>query len=975
MLSGTAPLVGRAQVLAELDVLLTDARAGRGGLVLVTGEAGIGKTRIAEELVRRAGGFAAHWAWCRCEQSAGSLRTWSTVLRALAASEAAVSELATESRALHSLIAGTAEGGAPHPEISRSVLAQDVAHALQLAGRTPRLVILDDLHDAEPSTLRLLVDVSAELRGTSVLVVATARDTGWDGREPLRAELLRQARRIPLQPLGIDEIAELLGPEQQGRVDRLAARTGGNPLLVTELARSVEEVPTSLRALVAARAGAADETSRDVLAAAAVLGPQFRLDVLADVTGLPLGEIGQHLVDDLITTAGSGEARFTHELLRDAVYEDLDAGSRQRWHARAGEVLDQLRTRGRMVVCAEVAHHLLLAGPGHAMEAVARCLDAAASALNLQAFDDAVRWYTQALDLLDDPAERAAVVIPLARARRATGDRTGARTDLLEAGRLALQADRADLLTRAALALGTGPGGFEVDLQDAGQLDLLEAALRILPACELALRATVLGRLSVARSLVDSPQLRLATATEAVSLARASGDPVALAGALAGHCDAIAGPDCVAQRLAQSSEVVDLAVGLRDGDLELLGRRLRLVALLELGDRDAAEREALAYQLRADEVGHPLYRWYVPLWRGMWALAEGRYDDCLAANAEVERIGAGSDNAQILAISQRFVLNEQLGESGMAANLLMAHGLEQYGGVWPSIAMALIHSDRGDLAQARARLDSVGDLLGRLPKDSEWLASLAQATLVVSRLGDHPLRDPLYSALLPHAELMVVEGIGAAVRGPVRTFLAMLAPDEATAGQHRARAEELLRAFGASGLLAATATPAPGPCLTREGDVWAVCFEGRHVRVKDSKGMRDLVTLLGQPGREIPALDLYGGPTEHDTGEVLDATARAAYKLRLAELEEQESLSEAEAVERQFLLEQLSSAYGLGGNVRRLGSSAEKARSTVTARVRDTLKRIAAHDPALGRHLSHSVRTGTFCSYAPETPVMWHLTP
>ncbi|MDP9183293.1 MAG: ATPase, partial [Actinomycetota bacterium] len=137
-----------------------------------------------------------------------------------------------------------------------------------------------------------------------------------------------------------------------------------------------------------------------------------------------------------------------------------------------------------------------------------------------------------------------------------------------------------------------------------------------------------------------------------------------------------------------------------------------------------------------------------------------------------------------------------------------------------------------------------------------------------------------------------------------------------------------------------------------------------------------LATLLASPGKELAALDLYSpdATVEHDTGEVLDARAREAYKRRLGQLEAEPSLSEAEALERELLLEQLAGAYGLGGRVRRTGSSSEKARSAVTARVRDALKRIAALDPELGRHLTHSVRTGTFCSYAPEKPVEWHLT-
>jgi hypothetical protein len=215
--------------------------------------------------------------------------------------------------------------------------------------------------------------------------------------------------------------------------------------------------------------------------------------------------------------------------------------------------------------------------------------------------------------------------------------------------------------------------------------------------------------------------------------------------------------------------------------------------------------------------------------------------------------------------------------------------------------------------------------------------------------------------------------------------LARCHPDPGAREKHRTRAVELLQAVGATARIASlTAEPISHPApaagqaaLVHEGDVWAFTWNGRETRVKDSKGLRDLASLLSQPGNEVAALDLYGldAPVEHDTGEILDATAREAYKRRLAELEAEPSLSEAEALERELLLDQLAGAYGLGGRVRRTGSSSEKARSAVTARIRDTLKRVAALDPELGRHLTHSVRTGTFCSYAPETPVAWRLTP
>lgn len=980
-MTAPVPLVGRDDVLSALAGVLADARAGRGSLVVLTGEPGIGKTRAAEEIVRRADGFAVQWAWCTAEASTGSLLPWAQVLRALTAGHTAVAELVTASSLLSALVAGR-EGTGEDPALTRSLLGVDLAAAVRLAAAaTPQLIVLDDLHDAQASTLRVLADLAGTLRTARVVIVATARDAAadWTGRERLRGDLLNQARRLALGPLGEQDVQALLGPGHDPAAARaLLSRTGGNALLVTEMARSPDpgQVPASLQAIVAARLDRLDPGCRDAMAAASVLGPRFRLDVLSDTTGGELGTLSAQLAQAtaaaLAVPTGPGEARFVHELLRDAVYSGLDVAERQRWHGRAGNALARHLSRGRSVEPAEVAHHLLRAGPELAATAGDLAAAAARRAAGLGAFDDAVRWFDAALATADDPTE---LLLESARARRGTGDTDGARAAILLAG---ATATTPELLARAALALGTGAGGFEVDAADGRQLELLERALASLPDDALAQRAAVTARLSVATSLTTTVAARQQRAEEAVRLGRLSGDPAALAGALASLCDAVAGPDDVGRRLDLSSEIVELAVAARDGDLELLGRRLRLVALLETGDRSAAEREAKAYQLRAEAVRHPLYLWYVPLWQGLWALAEGRYDDCRACTEEVERIGAGSENAFLLAVTQRFCLLGQRGDTAGLDALFAVNDPQQFGQPWGAVAAALALVQCGRPDEARACFAPVAGLVLDLPRDAEWLPVMAQVCLVIEGIGGHPLAPELYAALSPYASLFVIEGIGAAVRGSVSRFLALLAPDAADRARHRAADEQACRAIGAVALLPRNdvgALSGPLAAWQRDGDTWALRFHGRETRLRDSKGMQDLARLLAAAGREVAALDLYAvdAPLEADTGEVVDAAAREAYTRRLRDLEGQE-LSEREAEEREWLLAQLTAAYGLGGRARRSGSSVERARSAVTARVRDAVRRVAVHDPDLGRHLTHAVRTGTFCSYVPETPVDWDLT-
>jgi hypothetical protein len=181
-------------------------------------------------------------------------------------------------------------------------------------------------------------------------------------------------------------------------------------------------------------------------------------------------------------------------------------------------------------------------------------------------------------------------------------------------------------------------------------------------------------------------------------------------------------------------------------------------------------------------------------------------------------------------------------------------------------------------------------------------------------------------------------------------------------------------------------TPPPARNVFRpDGDVWLVGFNGTSTRVRDSKGVRDLAYLLMRPMEEVHVLDMVAtGPTlrSEATGPAVDGVARATYRARLLEIEDELAEADENAdvgrsdqlhMEREALITELSSAYGLGGRARPRSDSAERARSAVTQRIRDALARIEALDPELGTHLRRSIRTGTFCSYQPEHPVIWEL--
>ena len=175
------------------------------------------------------------------------------------------------------------------------------------------------------------------------------------------------------------------------------------------------------------------------------------------------------------------------------------------------------------------------------------------------------------------------------------------------------------------------------------------------------------------------------------------------------------------------------------------------------------------------------------------------------------------------------------------------------------------------------------------------------------------------------------------------------------------------------------------PRFARLGAGWIVAFEGRQALLPDLKGFSDIRGLLERPGEEIHCLDLAKRlPSEHGGDAVLDDRARATIKARLrdlqeeiAEAEDRNDIGRTEHLRAEFdtLIETMSRALGLGGRSRRLGSLAERARTTVTWRIRHAARRIEAAHPELGRHFRHSLHTGTFCCYSPEREVTWQLTP
>lgn len=1018
-------IVGRDREQAELAAALAGARAGHGQAVLVLGEAGMGKSMLADWLVSQAeqagvrvarsacsaAGMPPLWPWHRSLAAIGLEPPW------------------REDRA---------SAGAGGREVMAAAIVEAVASA---ATRQPLLIVLEDLHWSDLVSVLVARGAAEAAAALPLMLLLTCRDEQDEATQQVRdwlSGLPASVRRMLLPPL--DEVAvaalasSVTGPGLAGQdAVGLRARTGGNPFFVQEVARLVAArgpaatlmVPPGVREVLQRRLARLTQPCMSLLTAAAILAETaaeaIEDDLLCEASGIS-EEAAARLLDEAaagrlldIDPAGPARYRFRHSLIREVLDQGLSGARRGELHAAVGEALEQ-RASPRTAAARLAYHWSRAVGPAAREKAAAWSLRAARDAVAVFGFEAAAAHYARALAVR--PAEAIAVSVEFGEALQLSGDVAAAREVLLGAAREAASAGRAHDLARAALALGGGLAGFEVPLQDEEQAGLLRKADAALPPEEIALRAAVRGRLSLALAGSAPLAQRVALAQDAVRLARAAGDPQIESAVLAAYCDAIAGPDYVHERTEAATRMLSLASDPPEASLQrqatvLLARRLLLVALLEQGDLPGAEEQAAAYERLARYLGIPRYGWLPEIWLAMRALLDGDADGALAHAAAAEAVGrrARSFNAELMAFTVRLQAHLDRGTAAEYADdvkaLLARAGPDLPAMYYAAPARFLLAA--GDAAQARAVLRHLkaGPARGN-PKDAEWLeCHWAMADLAIS-LDDRAAAALLAAELVPYEKLWAVDGIGGAVFGTVAEQLGKLAfflgrPDEA--GRYLAVARDRYEQAGTPALLARVGAPlASGPGagpfgtvdapaaagrLQRSGQVWLVEWRGRHSTVPDSKGIRDLAVLLAHPGQPVTALELVeaaGGPPAAaaggSLGPVLDATARNAYKQRLADLEDELNEAEGNAdlgqlerlrAERSMLAAELAGALGLGGRARFAGDPAERARKAVTMRIRAAIAAVAEQDDALARHLRNAVRTGRLCSYQPEETVSWRI--
>ncbi|SEG85651.1 Predicted ATPase [Thermomonospora echinospora] len=1046
----TPPLIGREHAAGMLHGEISRVIDSHGGLVLVAGEAGIGKTTLvtgaAVEARRRgalvlsgscweSGGAPGHWPWM---QVVRGLRRACTAEEWAALEDAADGALA--------VLLGEHPGQTPGAdEPGGFVLYDGVTTALVSASqRRPLMVVLDDLHWADTASVRLLEFAAQHTWFERLLLVGTYRDVEVEWAEhplrPLISSLVTRATVVTLTGLDRAEVGELMARTVGRRPDdalvaEVHRRTGGNPFFVEQAARlwhggsPVDAIAPGVRDAVQRRLSLLPEPVVRLLTTAAVLGREFHRRLLAAVAAEPAAHVDrlldQAVAARLAVTLGGGRFAFAHDLVRETLYDTLDEAAAARRHAEVVRAVERSADLAGDVQPAELARHAHLARDVlEPAQVVDRLLDAARHASSRLSVEESLGHWRRALEAAAalGPGRQALIALDMTRELYHCGESEQAWSVLRTAVARARESGDPAVLARVALSL-------YLHDHHGRQEDLLPEAHRAL--------------LGEDRDVERAPRDRLARelTLHTTALARRERDDNLLAFTLWTMHDLIWGPGTAAERERLTYELSALADRGADPDMTAMASSLRWVALLEQGDPrylDALD----AFVTVAEREDLPRLKVATLVDRSIIAGLQGRFEEADGLLEEVTCFGE----------------TEHGDFSGMLHHLrwalLMLQGrtdeLDGLPGQRPSRdgvharllegITALYRDDLGTALRHLEALTTSGKPISGTYAPL-WLRFQAQ---VAAATRDPELCERARAALTPYVDQWAVSVYGCDISGPYRLWLAMVDAaqerwDEAVAGftaaavsadrlgahpwaiEARAGLARSLAARGSSEAAAALldeverdaaelgmrhiverarrARERPTPVTDHgvdvnefrfDGEVWSLAYAGRLVHMPDAKGLRDLHLLLSRPGTDVPASRLANPEGGREAAAaralggdaVLDEEAKTRYKRRLAELDEE--IDRAVALgdddraaacdrERAALLAELRAAAGLAGRTRRLGDEAERARKTVTARIRDTLRRLDHRHPELAAHLRASVSTGTTCVYRPPHEISWRL--
>ena len=811
--AGQLPFTGREQQLDHLTDCWAAVDGGGSRAVVISGEAGIGKTRVAAELAARVVDGGSPVLYGRCDEGLAVpyqpfVEALRSLLQTLDADDVRrqLGGLAPE---LGRLLPEFSGAGSPAPadaESARFALFESVVALLEVASARQRaLLVIDDVQWAAPATLLLLRHVVRSERPLALLIVVTFRSTELQPDEPLATLLCdlwrdNSAEALALEGLderGIDVLLRAavgadLGHDASDErasalVHALASQTAGNPFFLRELlAHMVEaarrsgsetsrasvtvaqlQAPEGLRQVILQRVARLSASAGHVLRAGAVAGAGFSFPLLERVLGDRcdvLDALDEAVGAGLLGEAGRGEYVFAHALVRQTLYGQLGAARRMRLHRQLGEALE---AHGDVDAHVEaLAHHFAqAAADGQAVKAATYALSAGRSATVRLGHEEAAAHYERGLDALALTGRplhelRCELLLALGDARWSTGELDKARRAYEQAAELAEQQGDATALAQAALGF-CGPHRFERDEAVARSAELLRRALVASGEQDSPLRARLMGRLGAALAHTGVEHGTPAIAHQALQMARRVADRAALADVLASTLWATRGPDHPRDSLAMARELRLVADEVGDDASRALAHLRLLDLLLEVADIDAVQRELEALQRLAQGRTERYFPWLVAVLRFSQAFLEGRLEDCesLAHDALAHRFEGQDEVAARIFRTHMLVLRHEQGRLDEVVQAVKSIAERSSQVAVLRCILALNLAQLGQTAQARRELEELArNDFCELPRDETWLPSLSALCGAVSLLGDAPRAQLLYELLLPHADRCLVPG-------------------------------------------------------------------------------------------------------------------------------------------------------------------------------------------------------------------------
>lgn len=834
------PFVGRDRELEELRNAFEEAWSGRGNVALIAGEAGMGKTRLAEELATYARLRGGHVAWGRSYQDETTPAFWPWV-QAIRTCEGVRKKAAAQDPAggLASVLevpdsqAETHSFGGDGREAQFNLFSAVSDYMRQTAHAAPLVLVLDDLHWADEDSLALFHFLAREIRDDRFLLVGTYRQEEVTSDHPLSTILSgltreRHCRRIALHGLDTKNISVLLGTSAPGALaSDLHARTAGNPLFVTEIIRLMQReqfetdgaadgwtrsLPDVVRDVLRRRLAMLPAESQQVLRAAAVIGKEFEVGILSRITELPAGKcveaLDEALNSQIISTPADSPARFVfaHPLIRETLFKDLPPSQRAQLHARTAEVLEDLHGSDNEAVSAELAHHYHnSAALGNADRAV-RCAKIAGDhASRLLAYGEAVRLYQLGLDSLqgalsEDREVRNELRLSLSRAKNWAGQRNAAKSLFRE---IARDPDVSPAQFAQA-AYGFSTTAFSSSTPDEESVALLERALERPGVKNPKMRVLLLGALSARLEQSLDQRRRGGFAREAVALARKLGDEELLSRALGWWHDSISEPSMLSERQAASDEAAILATRQNSGEALFPAKLRQALAYLESGDSTALSVHIPALMALAEQTRVLRHRHWATLILATRTTLVGDFEAAEALSNRALALGQETNDPDVLSAygSQLFAIRWHQGRLDEIADMA-----DQIMSSTPDYApwragVGVMKAELGNSAGAAEELDHLAaDGFVHILRDRVWLVTIALIAQLCVLLQDAKRAATIHAMLLPSDPYVGVGGFGGqacvGANARVIALLEVLLGRPSEAAEHFEQALEVNTRIGA----------------------------------------------------------------------------------------------------------------------------------------------------------------------------------